>query len=36
MRFVSFPLLITALAAVFVNAASFADLAAQIPACDVS
>jgi hypothetical protein len=36
MRLVSFSILVTALAATFVNAASFADLAAQIPACDVS
>jgi hypothetical protein len=35
MRLISFSLLVTALAA-FVNAANFADLAAQLPACDVS
>ncbi|KAI6754478.1 hypothetical protein HG530_012230 [Fusarium avenaceum] len=34
MRLISFSLLLTALAA-FVNAANFADLAAQLPACDL-
>ncbi|KAG5660255.1 hypothetical protein KAF25_003777 [Fusarium avenaceum] len=34
MRLISFSLLVTALAA-FVNAANFADLAAQLPACDL-
>ncbi|KAF5238466.1 hypothetical protein FAUST_5523 [Fusarium austroamericanum] len=35
MRLFSFSILVTAFAATFVNAASFADLASQIPACDL-